>query len=153
MTKTNQIPWDKIITIFSGVIICVLIFKIGIACAQWTEWREYVPEEIRGGDLAGYIRAIIDAALILASVVAVIYLIVGGYQYITSSGNAEAAGAAKNTILYAVIGLIIIFAAFVLIDFVMDVITRNSAATGGGTVPTVPTTPPGGTVPTVPTSP
>jgi len=83
----------------------------------------FFPDQFRnvgGGNLATLIQTIINVALLIAGVVAVIYLIVGGYQYITSSGNAEQAQAGRTTVLNAIIGLIIIFAAYVIVRFVMD---------------------------------
>jgi hypothetical protein len=144
LINIKQVSWTTIVTIISGIIICVLLVKIGTVFAQWDEWRTYIPGGLQGRTLAQYIRAIIDAALVIAAVVAVIYLIVGGYQYITSSGNAETVGTAKHTVLYAIIGLVVIFAAFVIIDYVMGIINAAGTVPGGGTVPTIPTTPPGG---------
>ena len=125
--------WQKISVLILLAIVSVLIFKVGSVSAQWSEWRAYVPSGMHG-NLQNYIKAIIDAALVLAGVIGVIYLIVGGYQYITASGNAEATAAAKSTIVNAVIGLIIIFAAYVIVDFVMNVITNNV----NNTIPTGP---------------
>lgn len=59
-------------------------------------------------DLITSIYTIINIFLVLAAIVAVIFLILGGIQYITSQGDEEKATKAKNTILYAVIGLIVI---------------------------------------------
>lgn len=86
-------------------------------------WTEFFPadfQNIGGGDLPTFIQTIINAVLVIAGVVAVVYLIVGGYKYITSSGNAEAAEAGRTTVLNAIIGLVIIFAAFLIVNFVVD---------------------------------
>ena len=120
MKTINRIPWKTIVSLMIGIGVCAIIFKAGTASAQWTDWHQYIPGEMQGRTLQDYIRTIIDTALVIASVVAVAYLIVGGYQYITSSGNAEQAQAGRTTVLNAIIGLIIIFAAFVVIRFVMD---------------------------------
>jgi hypothetical protein len=45
-------------------------------------------------------------------------LIVGGLRYITSNGDAQGATSAKNTILYAIIGLIVAILAYAIINFV-----------------------------------
>lgn len=58
-----------------------------------------------------------------SAAVAVLFLIIGGLQYITASGNEKRAGAAKNTILYAVIGLIIILLAYVVVAFLKQNLT------------------------------
>lgn len=56
--------------------------------------------------------------------IAVIMIIVGGYQYVTSQGDSGAVAKAKNTILYAVIGLIVAILASVIVQFVVKVATQ-----------------------------
>ena len=55
----------------------------------------------------------------LMSVVAVIVIIIAGIRYSTSGGDAGKVSSAKNQILYAVIGLIVIGLAFVITSFVV----------------------------------
>jgi len=57
---------------------------------------------------------------LMAGVAAVIVIIVGGLQYILSSGDPSRTNSAKNTILYAVIGLVVIVAARSIIVFVIN---------------------------------
>jgi cytochrome bd-type quinol oxidase subunit 2 len=73
-----------------------------------------------GGDLsiASVLSNIIYWILGLAGGIAVLFLILGGLQYISSSGNKDKAEKAKQTILYAVIGLIVIALSFVIVAFV-----------------------------------
>lgn len=128
----------------------IILFGIGLllksspALAQFDQWTNYVPAELRSNTLEGYVQSIINAALVLAGVVAVAYLIIGGYQYITSSGNAETAATAKGTIMNAIIGLVVIFAAYVIIDFVMTRVIRVGGSVTTGTTTTPPT---GGSTP------
>lgn len=63
---------------------------------------------------------IIRILLIFSGAVAVLFLIIGGFRYIISSGNAEQVEGAKKTILYALLGLIIIFIAFILVQFIQE---------------------------------
>jgi hypothetical protein len=55
----------------------------------------------------------------LAGAIAVIVVIVGGIMYATSSGDSGAVTKAKNLILYAIVGLVVIFAAFAITNFVI----------------------------------
>ena len=55
--------------------------------------------------------------LVLAALAAAIFLIIGGARYIGSQGDEDAAAEAKNTILYAIIGLIVIGLAAVIVNF------------------------------------
>jgi hypothetical protein len=55
----------------------------------------------------------------IVGIIAVVMLIIGGLKYITSTGDASKVDAAKNTILYAVIGLAIAALAQVIVRFVL----------------------------------
>jgi hypothetical protein len=57
---------------------------------------------------------------IIVGIVAVIMIIVGGFKYITSGGDSGNISSAKNTIIYAVIGLVIVALAQFLVQFVLD---------------------------------
>jgi len=77
-----------------------------------------VPNPVGVGNLEGIINIILQVAFGVAGLVAVIYLIIGGYRYITSSGNPEAVEGAKSTIINSIIGLIIILAAVLIINYI-----------------------------------
>jgi hypothetical protein len=97
-----------------------IVIPTAKAYAQWESFFPAASQAAGGGSLESLISTVINAVLLIAGVVAVIYLIVGGYQYITSGGNAEQAQAGRTTVLNAIIGLVIIFAAFVVVRFVMQ---------------------------------
>ena len=65
---------------------------------------------------------IVNVLLILAALVAGIFLIVGGVQYITSGSDETGQEKAKNRILYAIIGLIVIGLAAAVVNFVVGAI-------------------------------
>lgn len=79
-----------------------------------------IPDPIPGKNLQDIINSVFNVAYGLAGVVAIIYLIVGGYYYITSSGNPDASEAAKGTIVNSIIGLIIILTSYLIIRFALD---------------------------------
>jgi len=64
------------------------------------------------------VAAIIEDLLRVAGIVAVFMVIFGGISFITSQGNPEKAAEARNTITYALIGLLIAVSAAVIITFV-----------------------------------
>jgi hypothetical protein len=57
---------------------------------------------------------------IVAGIIAVIMMIVGGIRYITSSGDANAVSSAKNTVIYSAVGLVVVVLAQSIIVFVVD---------------------------------
>jgi len=71
--------------------------------------------------LEGIINTLINVLLSIAGTLAVLFLIIGGYQYMTSLGNPDQIGKAKNTITYSIIGLIIVILSYVIVKFVFDI--------------------------------
>jgi len=69
--------------------------------------------------LQDLVANMIDVVFVLAGVVAVIFLIIGGFGYVTSAGNPEAAEKAKSTIANALVGLVVIFIAALLVNFIL----------------------------------
>ncbi len=65
------------------------------------------------------IKNIVNIFSLIVGVVSVIMIIVGGFKYITSGGDSGRVSSAKNTIIYAVIGLIIVAFAQILVKFVI----------------------------------
>ena len=72
------------------------------------------------------LKRIINIISVVVGVVAVIMIIIGGFRYITSAGSSERVTAAKNTILYALIGLVIVALAQVIVRFVLTKTTQAS---------------------------
>jgi hypothetical protein len=64
----------------------------------------------------------------VVGVIAVIMIIVGGFRYITSGGDSSKVGGAKNAIVFAIVGLIIVILAQVIVRFVVDRVDTDSAA-------------------------
>src|SRR3990167_3023664 len=84
-------------------------------------WKNWVPRgEFFRGSLQSIVSNAIRLLLIAAGVVALIYLILAGYKYITAGGNAETATEARTGILNAIIGLVVIFASYLIITFVFS---------------------------------
>ena len=65
------------------------------------------------------VNRIVNLAIGLIGLLAVIMIIVGGFQYTTSSGDSGKVTKAKNTILYGVIGLVIALLAYAIVNFVL----------------------------------
>ena len=63
---------------------------------------------------------IINAIIGVLGIVAVIVIIIGGISYMTSAGDAGKVKKAKDTILYGVIGLVIVVLAFAIVNFVIS---------------------------------
>ena len=69
------------------------------------------------------IQNVIRILLFIVGAAAVIMLIIGGIRYVLSSGDQNAVAGAKNTILYAIIGIIVAVLAWAAVDFVFQQIS------------------------------
>lgn len=65
------------------------------------------------------IKAVVDTLSVVVGIVAVIMIVIGGFKYITSSGDSSNIQSAKNTILYAIVGLVIVALAQAIVAFVL----------------------------------
>lgn len=93
-------------------------------------WYKYIElEEVAGrcqiaggfqfpSDLALVSLAMLEIVLRLAGLIAIAYVIYGGFQFVTSQGDPEASKKARQTIINAVIGLVIALFATALVAFV-----------------------------------
>lgn len=77
--------------------------------------------------VSGLIKLVINWMLALAGLIAVLFLIVGGFWYITSAGNEEQAEKGKGTVINAIIGIIIIVLSWVIVNVVSTLVSSNSA--------------------------
>jgi len=80
-------------------------------------------------DLSDVIVGIVNGIVAILGIVAAIFVIVGGVNYMTSQGDAGKLQKAKNTILYSLIGLVIAALAFAIVNFVVVNILKSN---GGG---------------------
>ena len=69
--------------------------------------------------LPALIKSIVNIMLFLIGAIAVIMIIIGGIKYVTSNGDSSGVTSAKNTILYAVVGLVIATMAYAIVNFVL----------------------------------
>jgi len=80
-----------------------------------------------GSTLGNVLNVAINVISIVLGAVAVIMIIVGGIKYTTSGGDQNNLESAKNTIIYALVGLVIAALAQVLIHFVINRVATSSS--------------------------
>ncbi len=64
-----------------------------------------------------FVKHVVNILSAVVGIVAVVMIIFGGFRYVTSGGNDSSVTSAKNTILYAIIGLVIVALSQVLVHF------------------------------------
>ena len=65
------------------------------------------------------VSTIINVIIGVVGIVSVIFIVIGGLSYVTSAGDPGKTKKAKDTILYAIIGLIVAVLAFAIVNFVL----------------------------------
>ena len=75
------------------------------------------PDNLFGND--GIFKTITNTILYVLGAISVIMLIYGGIRYTLSGGDSAQVTAAKNTIMYAVVGVIVALLAYAIINFVI----------------------------------
>lgn len=78
------------------------------------------PPNIKIGDVGSLISALVGTLLIIAALLAFFYLILGGIQWITAGGDKAGMEAARNKITHAIVGLIIVGAAWAIMLLVQN---------------------------------
>ncbi|MGE5309896.1 MAG: hypothetical protein ACM3JF_02335 [Sphaerimonospora mesophila] len=90
------------------------------------------PTELFDGG-AAIVPRVINLMLFIVGVLAVIMLIWGGIRYVISGGDATKVKDAKNTILYAIVGLIVAILGYAIVNWVISVVGAGSGS-GRGSV-------------------
>jgi hypothetical protein len=96
----------------------ILFVTTGADCSLKSLWGGTAPENLGVNDVGTIINNVINWLLGGVGAVAIVFIMVGGVQYITSIGNPEAAQKAKTTLTYAIGGLILVLAAYLIIKFI-----------------------------------
>lgn len=81
----------------------------------------------------GVFSEISSVLLFIVGAVAVIMIVIGGLRYVISGGDASQVQAAKNTILYALVGIIVAILAYAAVNFVIGSFASGSTSSSSGT--------------------
>jgi cytochrome bd-type quinol oxidase subunit 2 len=73
-----------------------------------------------GPTLNNTIADIVNVLSMIVGVVSVIMIIIGGLKYVTSNGDPAASKSAKNTILFAIVGIVVVAIAQAIVQFVLQ---------------------------------
>ncbi len=72
-------------------------------------------------NVENFIKALVNILVVIAGPLCAIFLAIGGYGYMTSSGNPEHLDRSKRTIIHSLVGLVIVIAAFVISNGVASI--------------------------------
>ncbi len=82
------------------------------------------PEDLFGN--TGVFKQVTNTILYIVGIIAVVMLIIGGIKYVISGGDSKKVTDAKNTVLYAIIGLVVAFLAFAIVNFVISALPSSN---------------------------
>ena len=119
--------------LISTLMVAVMVFGVSIIYQTGnTEIAGAINSEITSGmnatsagtstptDAKVVIKNVTNIMFFIIGAVSVIMLIYGGIRYTTSGGNTNSVTAAKNTIMYSIIGLVVAILAFAVVQFVVN---------------------------------
>ena len=127
----------KYLRLFLPLIICVcfaLAVTVGSASALTLQEGakaaqcDGCPSDLFGDH--GVFKQVTNTILYIVGIVAVIMLIIGGIKYLLSGGDSKKVTDAKNTVLYAIIGLVVCFLSFAIVNFVISTLPSGSTKLG-----------------------
>ena len=113
-----------------GALLCLTTSRVHASALSVQEGADAaradgMPTELIGDN--GVFSRLTNTILLIVGLISVIMLVYGGLRYILSGGDSKKVTDAKNTVLYAIIGLIISLLAFAIVNFVLNsVIGVNS---------------------------
>lgn len=115
--------------------LCLFLILVGVLVAgnalavdpvDPSDVKNSIPTEASADEpFSQQLSFVINILLALASTIAVVFIILGGYRYMASVGNPEDEKNARRMIWFAVIGLVIIILSFALVNFVDRLITTG----------------------------
>ena len=82
----------------------------------------------------GTFSTITNVLLFIIGAIAVIMVVIGGLRYVISGGDSNQVAAAKNTILYAIVGIVVAILAYAAVNFVISSFAPGFGGSGGTNV-------------------
>ena len=79
---------------------------------------KFIPQD--GASLTEIVQSILNWIFGIIGIVAVVMIIIGGFNFMTSAGDPGKVKKGKDTILYGIIGLVIALLAFAIVNFVLN---------------------------------
>lgn len=110
-----------------------------VVCTSIGAGADCASDSNNGVTVNKIIQVTLNILSILVGVTAVIMIMVSGFKYITAGGDASKVSSAKNTLVYAIIGIVVVALAQFIVQFVINKVTvpptaRETEKTNGSLV-------------------
>ncbi len=142
--KNKKIVNIKDISFF--LIILFIFAKIQVVFATY-KTLEKVPGVAQNAGFTGYVTGIYNFAIGFVLIAALLMITIGGFYYITSAGNQAQAGTAKKIITDALLGLIVVFLTYLILNTINPDLMNSSSPNLGKLQQGVQSTAQGGSIP------
>ncbi len=129
----------KLFTLATGIALLLPLGFSSLAYAQYNQQAQFGSQGCSGTQAGGggscanagtslntLIKNILDVLSYVVGIVAVIMIIIAGFRYIVSGGESGGVTGAKNAILFAIVGIVIVAIAQIIVQFVL---TKSTATT------------------------
>ena len=121
----------KFLRIILPILICGILAVTAVANVSALTLQEGAeaarcdgcPTDLFGN--TGVFKQVTNTISYIVGIIAVIMLIIGGIKYVVSGGDSKKVTDAKNTVLYAIIGLVVCFLSFAIINFVISALPSS----------------------------
>ena len=122
----------KFLKIVLPMVICMFMMVVTVHGASALTLQEGAqaaqcdgcPSDLFGD--TGIFKQVTNTILYVVGIIAVVMLIIGGIKYLLSGGDSKKVTDAKNTVLYAIIGLVVCFLSFAIVNFVISSLPSSS---------------------------
>jgi len=121
---------NKLTNLFSGTLIAAEGIDSGIFKDVGKLFGGATSSPVGSGSVGDLIVSVVDILLLVAGGIAVVFIIIGGFQYVLSRGNEEATETAKKTLQNSILGLVIITLSFAMVRIIAAVLLQGRAGTG-----------------------
>lgn len=122
MSKIANTNRRKTIIIF---LLCATIFTIAQSANAAWGLETLSGTGLPTGSPAEFISRVVNYVLGFVGIVLIVILIYGGFLYLTSAGNEKQIETAKKVLTYAIIGMVIIFASYIIANYTIKALTTS----------------------------
>ena len=107
--------------ILPGTLLCLLMFLVFSTSA---EAATNLPNPLGTTDIREVIAQVIQAVLGIIGAVALVMFIYGGFMWLTAGGKSDRIQKGKDILIWSVIGLVVIFGSYALVNFILRAISQ-----------------------------
>ncbi|MBT4516338.1 MAG: hypothetical protein HOC78_00380 [Candidatus Komeilibacteria bacterium] len=108
------------------IILFTLLLFPNMVSGQGTSRRVPLPNPLQADNIPDLAGQMIKGLLGITGAIALLMMVWGGMLWMTSGGSAERLKKGKDTVLWTILGLVIIFMSYIIINFLFTIIGGNA---------------------------